>query len=291
MNKILTPFILSILVSGAGYQQSAQAGIKPLQLIRSAAQWVRSNAKDIGKLFIANSFFTGIQMAWHSKITTADGQQEAVAAPRIYPTYCQPDQGVVAPEAVPAIINTRITDFINHPERIEAAGARLWRGILLTGQQENQLGYYIARATNSRVLHQDAARLIDTAQGSGSRAVHQLFVRAQYKTIKERIKQAFSKFLSFFRLRRAQPRKPTIVIIDGIDAIGRPRMGVAEPDDIRSQERERALEQLLTELDGAHQKNNVPDVFIVATGNTPADDLDAALVRPGRLKVIELQHL
>ena len=288
-----------MLVCTASYERQVHARIIPLQLVhvvRTAAQWMKSNGKEIRNLLIAQGIMTGIEMMWHSGIAAATGRAtESAALQKNDPAPCEPNEGLIAPETVPEEINTRIVDLINHPERLQRVGARLWRGILLTGMPgtgKTQLGYHLARATGSRVLYEGATGLIDAAQGSGSRSVRQLFARAQHKNIKDSLKNAFFKVLSFLHLRRAEPRKPTFVIVDEIDAIGRPRGGaIAGLDRARAQERERTLEQLLTELDGAHQNNAIPDVFLVATSNRPAHELDAALIRPGRLKVIEVPPL
>ena len=301
MNKILSPLVLCILVGIAGHQDPMQARLNPLHMALSAARWFKgitiSGAKEVKNLVIAQAIFTGIQMLWSRRIAAAFGlATESAALQKNDPALCKPDEGLIAPETVPAEIHTRIIDQINHPERLERVGARLWRGILLTGLPgtgKTQLGYYIARATHCRVLYEGATGLIDAAQGSGSRSVHQLFVRAGHKGIKERMKATLFNILALFRLRHAEPRKPTIVVVDEIDAIGRQRGGaaIAGPSAARVQEGERTLEQFLTEVDGAHQYSTTPDVFLVATSNRPAHELDAALVRPGRLKVINVPPL
>lgn len=292
--------LLSTCICTSSYQQQTHAIGNPYPLIKTAFVWatkaILSNSKEIGNLVIAQGILTVIEMLYAKGIAAASGAAtESAALQKNNPGPCKPDEGLIAPETIPAEIRTRLVELINNPERLETVGAKLWRGILLSGNPgtgKTQLGYYLAKATNSRVLYEGATGLIDAAQGSGSRSVHQLFARAQHYTLKERITSAFSKVLSLLHIRRAEPRKPTIVIIDEIDAIGRPRGGdVNGLDRARAQERERTLEQLLTELDGAHQKSSIPEVFIVATSNRPARELDAALVRPGRLKVINVPDL
>lgn len=300
MSKKLSPFLLFIFLCGAGHEQVIHAQFSPLRIVHSAARWIKgatiTGTQEISKLLIAQGLLSGIQTIWHKSIAAAAGQAtESAALQKKDPAPCQPNEGLIAPLTIPAQINTRVVDLINNPERLEAVGGRMWRGLLLTGLPgtgKTQLGYYLARATHSRVLYEGASGLIDAAQGSGSRSVRQLFARAERRSILDRLKEAFFKALSVLHIRRAGPRKPTIVIIDEIDAIGRPRGGaIAGLDRARAQERERCLEQLLTELDGAHQQNAIPDVFVVATSNRPAHELDAALVRPGRLKVIEVPPL
>ena len=73
-------------------------------------------------------------------------------------------------------------------------------------------------------------------------------------------------------------RKPLlcIVFIDEIDAVGRHRgAGVGGGND----EREQTLNQLLVEMDGFQEKENI--WIVVAATNRP-DVLDKALLRPGR---------
>jgi cell division protease FtsH len=71
--------------------------------------------------------------------------------------------------------------------------------------------------------------------------------------------------------------KPSIIFIDEIDAIGRQRGGTAFGNG-GNEEREQALNQLLTEMDGF--KNN--DGIIVIAATNRVDILDSALLRPGR---------
>jgi SpoVK/Ycf46/Vps4 family AAA+-type ATPase len=306
MNKISLSLLFSALLFVGCHNQTAQA-ISPLGLLKTAGSWIKRGGQNVGswikwggkesvKLLIAQGLLAGVQMLYTSRIAAATGQAtESGALQKNYPTPCDADEGLIAPETVPEEINTRVIELIKHPEQLEKVGAKLWRGILLSGVPgtgKTQLGYYIARSTNSRKVYEGAAGMIDAAQGSGSRSIHQLFVRAQQKTYFERIKAFCVKILTLLHLRRAQPKKPTIVIVDEVDAIGLRRGGaIAGGDRARAQERERCLEQLLTELDGARQKSAIPDVFVIATTNTPPEHLDPALIRPGRLKVIDVPQL
>ena len=74
---------------------------------------------------------------------------------------------------------------------------------------------------------------------------------------------------------QAKKNSPCIVFIDEIDAVGRHRgAGVGGGND----EREQTLNQLLVEMDGFQEKENI---IVVAATNRP-DVLDKALLRPGR---------
>jgi len=74
---------------------------------------------------------------------------------------------------------------------------------------------------------------------------------------------------------QAKKNAPCIVFIDEIDAVGRQRgAGMGGGND----EREKTLNQLLTEMDGFEGNSGI---IIVAATNRP-DVLDSALMRPGR---------
>jgi cell division protease FtsH len=81
------------------------------------------------------------------------------------------------------------------------------------------------------------------------------------------------KIRNLFRL--ARENKPAIIFIDEIDSIGRQRgTGINMGND----EREQTLNQLLAEMDGFSQNDNI--IVIAATNRK--DVLDSALLRPGR---------
>src|SRR4029453_4641228 len=68
----------------------------------------------------------------------------------------------------------------------------------------------------------------------------------------------------------------SIIFIDEIDAIGRPRPPAASSG--ANDEREQTLNQILTEMDGFDASTGV---IVLAATNRP-DVLDSALLRPGR---------
>src|SRR5471030_1869764 len=73
----------------------------------------------------------------------------------------------------------------------------------------------------------------------------------------------------------AKKHQPAIIFIDEIDAIGRQRgHGLMGGHD----EREQTLNQILVEMDGFTQNDNV----IVLAATNRGDLLDSALLRPGR---------
>jgi cell division protease FtsH len=71
---------------------------------------------------------------------------------------------------------------------------------------------------------------------------------------------------------RAKASAPSIIFIDEIDAIGKAR------GNLRNDEREATLNQLLTEMDGFEGSEGV----IVIGATNKVELLDEALLRPGR---------
>ena len=74
--------------------------------------------------------------------------------------------------------------------------------------------------------------------------------------------------------RKAKQASPTVIFFDEIDAIAGARSG----NDTDSGVTKRVVNQLLTEMDGLEE---LQDVSIIAATNRP-DMLDAGLMRPGR---------
>jgi cell division protease FtsH len=146
-----------------------------------------------------------------------------------------------------------IVEFLTHPERFIAMGARIPRGVLLVGAPGT------GKTLISRAVAGEAG--VPFYSISGSEFV-EMFVGVGAARVRDLFKEA-------------RENAPCIVFIDEIDAVGRQRnnSGVGGND-----EREQTLNQLLVEMDGFDKQTNV--VMIAAT-NRP-DVLDPALLRPGR---------
>jgi len=146
-----------------------------------------------------------------------------------------------------------VVDFLKNPRKYHDLGARIPRGILLVGPPgtgKTLLARAVAGEANAPFFSISASEFVEMFVGVGASRVRDLFEKAK----------------------RAAP---AIVFVDELDAVGRQRgVGVGGGSD----EREQTLNQLLVEMDGFDERQNV---IIIAATNRP-DVLDPALLRPGR---------
>ena len=147
-----------------------------------------------------------------------------------------------------------VVDFLKEPERYQKLGARIPRGVLLSGAPgtgKTLLARAVAGEAGVPFFSASAAEFIEAIVGVGASRVRDLF-------------------------KQAEEAAPAIIFIDELDAIGgaRGRGGGLGGHD----EREQTLNQILTEMDGFDP--NV-GVIVLAATNRP-DVLDPALLRPGR---------
>jgi cell division protease FtsH len=144
-------------------------------------------------------------------------------------------------------------DFLRHPEKYHEIGARIPKGVLLSGNPgtgKTLLARAVAGEAGVPFLSLNASEFVELFVGVGASRVRDLF-------------------------KQAKELAPAIVFIDELDAVGRRRgAGVGNTND----EREQTLNQLLGELDGFDPKENI---IVLAATNRP-DVLDPALLRPGR---------
>ena len=145
-----------------------------------------------------------------------------------------------------------IVNFLAHPEKYAAIGARCPRGALLVGPPgtgKTLLAKAVAGEAGVPFFPISGSEFVEMFVGRGAAKVRDLFKQANEKA-------------------------PCIVFIDEIDTIGKKRGASINSND----EREQTLNQLLTEMDGF---DNHKGIVVLAATNQP-DVLDPALLRPGR---------
>ena len=146
-----------------------------------------------------------------------------------------------------------IVEFLKHPARFIAMGARTPKGVLLVGAPGT------GKTLISRAVAGEAG--VSFYSVSGSEFV-EMFVGVGAARVRDLFKEA-------------KEHAPCIVFVDEIDAVGRQRNNSGPGG---NDEREQTLNQLLVEMDGFDKQANV---VVIAATNRP-DVLDSALLRPGR---------
>jgi cell division protease FtsH len=144
-----------------------------------------------------------------------------------------------------------IVDFLKDSKRFAKLGARVPKGILLYGPPgtgKTLLAKAVARESGASFYSQSASAFVEMFAGLGAARIRKLFEAAR--------KDA-----------------PAIVFIDELDAVGTARSGHGF-----NREQDQTLNQLLVELDGFANRDQV----VVMAASNRLQDLDAALLRPGR---------
>jgi cell division protease FtsH len=146
-----------------------------------------------------------------------------------------------------------IKEFLAEPEKFQAVGAKIPKGVLLYGPPgtgKTLLARAVAGEAGVPFYSISGSDFVEMFVGVGASRVRDLFEQAKNNS-------------------------PAIIFIDEIDAVGRHRgAGMGGGHD----EREQTLNQMLVEMDGFDVKTNV---ILIAATNRP-DILDPALLRPGR---------
>ena len=177
--------------------------------------------------------------------------------PRVKPTRFEPGSRELASLSDVAGVNEakaelqEVIDFLRHPKRFEELGARVPKGILLYGPPgtgKTLLARGVAGESGARFFSQSASAFVEMFVGLGAARMRKLFEEARQNA-------------------------PSIIFIDELDAVGAARTGQGF-----TREQDQTLNQLLVELDGFQPSEQV----VVMAASNRLQDLDAALLRPGR---------
>jgi len=146
-----------------------------------------------------------------------------------------------------------VVEFLRFPKKYSGMGAKIPKGVMLVGPPgtgKTMLARAVAGEANVPFFSISGSEFVEMFVGVGASRVRDLFAKAKKNS-------------------------PCIIFVDEIDAVGRRRgSGMGGGHD----EREQTLNQILVEMDGFEQGQNV----IVLAATNRADVLDPALLRPGR---------
>lgn len=145
-----------------------------------------------------------------------------------------------------------VVDFLRDKSKFVAVGARVPRGVLLSGEPGT------GKTLLARAIAGEANVPFFAASGSDFSGIIVGLGVAKIKEIFEMAKR----------------NAPCLLFIDEIDAIGQRR----SQNSFNDQDREQTLNQLLIEMDGF---SNDTGIIVIGATNRP-DMLDPALLRPGR---------
>ncbi len=151
---------------------------------------------------------------------------------------------------------TEIVDFLKNPDKYLRLGARIPRGVLLSGPPgtgKTLLARAVAGEAGVPFFQMSASEFVEMIVGVGASRVRDLFAQAKEAA-------------------------PAIIFIDELDAVGRSRSAGGPNISGGHDEREQTLNQILTEMDGFDPRSGV---IVIGATNRP-EVLDPALLRPGR---------
>ena len=177
--------------------------------------------------------------------------------PRVKPKQIEPDSSSsVRWEDVAGLKEAKeemleIVDFLREPDRFGKLGARVPKGMLLYGPPgtgKTLLAKAVAKESGAKFYSQSASAFVEMFAGLGAARIRKLFTQARKNA-------------------------PAIIFIDELDAIGTARSGHGF-----NREHDQTLNQLLVELDGF----GTHDQVVVMGASNRLQDLDSALLRPGR---------
>ncbi|XP_041986742.1 ATP-dependent zinc metalloprotease YME1L isoform X2 [Aricia agestis] len=147
-----------------------------------------------------------------------------------------------------------VVEFLKSPEKFSSLGGKLPKGVLLVGPPgtgKTLLARAVAGEARVPFFHAAGPEFDEILVGQGARRVRDLF-------------------------KAAKERAPCVIFIDEIDSVGAKRT-----NSVLHPYANQTINQLLSEMDGFHQNEGV----IVLGATNRRDDLDPALLRPGRFDV------
>lgn len=143
-----------------------------------------------------------------------------------------------------------VVDFLRDPKKYQRLGGNLPKGVLLIGPPgtgKTMLAKAIACEANASFFTAHGSDFTEVFVGVGAKRVRQLF-------------------------RQAAQNRPAIIFIDEIDCVGKNRKFDTHG------EHQQTINALLAAMDGFESSHGI---VVVAATNRP-EDLDEALLRPGR---------
>src|SRR6478672_12694390 len=177
--------------------------------------------------------------------------------PRVKPNLTEPDSeasvnftDVAGVEDAKAELQ-EVVDFLRDPKKFAKLGARVPKGLLLYGPPgtgKTLLAKAVAHESGAHFYSQSASAFVEMFAGLGASRIRKLFAAARKNA-------------------------PSIIFIDELDAVGAARTGHGF-----NREQDQTLNQLLVELDGFQEREQV----VVMGASNRLQDLDPALLRPGR---------
>ncbi|KAL4103673.1 hypothetical protein QTP88_019023 [Uroleucon formosanum] len=147
-----------------------------------------------------------------------------------------------------------IVEFLKNPTKFSSLGGKLPKGVLLVGPPgtgKTLLARAVAGEAGVPFFHAAGSEFDEILVGQGARRIRDLFKSAKEKS-------------------------PCVIFIDEIDSVGAKRT-----NSVLHPYANQTINQLLTEMDGFHQNQNI----IVLGATNRRDDLDRALLRPGRFDI------
>lgn len=150
-------------------------------------------------------------------------------------------------------------EFMKDSEKVRRLGIRPLKGILLSGPPgtgKTLMAKAAAHYTDSAFLSASGSQFVEMYAGVGAQRVRQIFKKARQSA-------------------KQQGKGSAIIFIDEIDVLGGKR-----GQHTSHLEYDQTLNQLLTEMDGIQDKEEIRVLVVAATNR--ADLLDPALLRPGR---------